>query len=183
MSKMCSVCKNQKSLDDFYFKKDRGKHASQCKSCTKDRAVESVRRNKEKVTEYKADYYQKNKTKIRSQINEWQALNEDYLKEHSKKRYQENKVEHRSRGLIKRYGIDSEEYNHMLLEQGGTCKICKSPDHKNKRVKFFAVDHNHETGQVRGLLCHSCNRAIGLLQDKVEIIEAAAEYIRTVEMK
>ena len=62
----------------------------------------------------------------------------------------------------------------MLEQQDGKCAICKSEDSKGKR---FSVDHNHKTGEVRGLLCNPCNVAIGLLKDSPEVIDSAKEYL------
>ena len=75
------------------------------------------------------------------------------------------------------YGITQEQYDFMLQAQGGVCDICLSPDPKAAaRANCFVVDHDHETGQVRGLLCHACNRALGNLQDSLVILCAAVDY-------
>jgi len=54
------------------------------------------------------------------------------------------------------YGISIEQYEEMLDKQNGLCAICKTPP----QTKRLAVDHDHDTGEVRGLLCHRCNRAV-----------------------
>jgi hypothetical protein len=64
----------------------------------------------------------------------------------------------------------------MLTDQNGKCSICNGLDTANKRL---AVDHCHETGKIRGLLCGSCNRGIGLLKDCHETLKKASEYIFT----
>lgn len=65
----------------------------------------------------------------------------------------------------------------MLEAQGGVCAICKGPETK-PNAKYLAVDHDHATGAVRGLLCNNCNRAIGLLGDDAERLIAGADYLR-----
>ena len=78
------------------------------------------------------------------------------------------------------YGIDKDEYNRMLEEQGGTCMICnKAGDirKKDSRPIALAVDHNHETGKIRGLLCLNCNSGIGKLGDSTDILRKAIEYL------
>lgn len=76
-------------------------------------------------------------------------------------------------------------YNTLLYKQGGKCAICKDSEsaahHISKQIKNLAVDHDHETGKVRGLLCSSCNRAIGLLQEDRTRIEMALVYLKTGE--
>ena len=74
-----------------------------------------------------------------------------------------------------------EEYNNKLSAQHGLCAICCRPETTllNGQIKRLAIDHNHITGKVRGLLCDDCNRGIGLLQgDKDTIIlKQAIKYI------
>ena len=78
------------------------------------------------------------------------------------------------------YGIDKDEYNRMLEAQGGTCLICKKSGHirrKNSRPIALAVDHNHETGKIRGLLCINCNSGIGKLGDSITMLKKAIKYL------
>lgn len=86
-------------------------------------------------------------------------------------------VKIRDNSLQRMYGITSEDYAEMFEAQGGVCDKCKRPP-PNHRKKFLAVDHNHETGQVRGLLCDNCNRGIGLLGDTVESLTDAVNYLK-----
>ena len=79
------------------------------------------------------------------------------------------------------YGITEAEYEAMKKEQNNKCKICDSEGFaigKNGHTEKLAVDHDHVTGKIRGLLCHNCNRALGLLQDNVDVILKAAEYLK-----
>ena len=78
------------------------------------------------------------------------------------------------KNLRHKFGITLEDYDSMLAQQGGKCAICKSEEPKGKR---FSVDHNHKTGEVRGLLCNPCNVAIGLLKDSPDVLESAKEYL------
>jgi hypothetical protein len=66
----------------------------------------------------------------------------------------------------------------MLEEQDGACAICLSTEDSYGRSKF-SVDHDHETGAVRGLLCTHCNRAIGMFRDNGEHLQRAADYINS----
>lgn len=73
------------------------------------------------------------------------------------------------------YGISLEDYNKLFAEQNGCCKICKT--HQNEFKKKLHVDHNHKTGEVRGLLCHNCNLAIGRLKEDPAIVKSVLEYL------
>ena len=74
----------------------------------------------------------------------------------------------------RRYAITSEWYDTTLAEQNGCCAICKS---SCKTGKALAVDHDHETGKNRGLLCMDCNTALGKFRDNVEILQSAISYL------
>ena len=78
------------------------------------------------------------------------------------------------------YGITEAEYELMKEEQHHKCMICKSEGFtigSNGHTEKLVVDHDHDTGKVRDLLCHNCNRALGLLQDNVNLIKSAANYL------
>lgn len=71
------------------------------------------------------------------------------------------------------YGITVEQFERMLVEQNGVCKICK-----RSQKRRLNIDHDHITGSVRGLLCHGCNIGIGSFQEKSDILELAALYVK-----
>ena len=88
----------------------------------------------------------------------------------------EQKVKHREWSYKRRYGISIEEYNRLSESQNHACKICGSSDSKRGN-NFLMVDHNHVTGEVRGLLCSNCNAAIGLLGDNISHLQSAINYL------
>jgi hypothetical protein len=65
----------------------------------------------------------------------------------------------------------------MWTEQGGVCAICLEARSWNRREELLAIDHCHTTGKVRGLLCHACNQALGLMQDDTKRMLLAIEYV------
>lgn len=79
--------------------------------------------------------------------------------------------------IQRNYGISLADYDRMYEEQDGACAICRLPQN-SKRNTRFCVDHDHDTGCVRGLLCDSCNRGIGLLKDDPRLLDRAAQYLR-----
>jgi ribosomal protein S17E len=75
------------------------------------------------------------------------------------------------------YGITPEQYNTMLACQNNLCAICgKDQSQYNQR---FAVDHDHNTGKIRKLLCHRCNTGIGMLDENVSILQSAINYLNS----
>lgn len=81
------------------------------------------------------------------------------------------------KGRTRRYGITKERFEEMWGEQGGKCSVCSDILVLGTR-DGCTVDHNHTTGEVRGLLCGLCNKALGLLKDSPSILEAAIAYLR-----
>ena len=73
----------------------------------------------------------------------------------------------------RKYGMEPDEFIQMMKNQNGLCAICSEEPERG-----LVVDHNHSTGIVRGLLCHQCNTAIGLLKDNHIILAKATEYLK-----
>ena len=130
----------------------------------------------------------KGQTKVEYNL-EWRKNNRERARERSlryyhkvvkndpdmlaKKRAASNRSYHRNRlkRLTYNYGIEPEEYLAMVEQQDGKCLICgKAPD-------VLAVDHDHQTGEVRGLLCKPCNAALGAFNDDYMLLQKAAAYL------
>lgn len=158
-TKVCSTCKVEKPISDFYKnKRNKDGYHSQCKSCMK-------------------EYFGTDKYKIvhRAAIQKYKKSEKGKKNKSSRKYW--DKQKRRECELRVRYGLTKEDYDIMLKNQNGVCAICGLPETK----KNFSVDHNHNTDKVRGLLCQKCNRAIGLLNvDTFGILNLmkAIEYIK-----
>jgi len=87
---------------------------------------------------------------------------------------------HASDAMQRTYGITIGDYDRMFVKQSGVCKICGT-DNPGTNKGRFAIDHNHETGKVRGLLCYSCNVGIGHLKDDPFILLSAFKYLKNEE--
>jgi len=126
--------------------------------------------NSDKIRERQRRYYAANREKAREQQNRYRATNSEQLREN------------RKRWGLKGYSITSAQYKTKHTEQGGVCVICKHPNQNGKRL---SVDHDHRCcpgkqscGEcVRGLLCSTCNIALGLFKDSPELLFAALAYI------
>ena len=77
---------------------------------------------------------------------------------------------------FKQYGIDTKTYDLILKMQNYQCLIC-SIFHEDSKYKRLSVDHCHETGRVRGLICRRCNWAIGHMKDDPKIAQGAYFYL------
>ena len=90
------------------------------------------------------------------------------------------RTETRRYAIVRAYGITVEEYDAMLAAQGGVCAVCKRPERAVRGGKplLMPVDHDHRTGRARGIPCHACNRAIGLLGDDPDRIRALIRHLQ-----
>lgn len=155
-----------------------------------ERVAEMREYNRLKQREYKGRLEQgepeklealREKARQRSKV--WHANNKA-KREQTLAQYRQTEEYHQ--GIARRsrkhaHGITDEQYQDLLVKQGGVCAICKQPEtarHKRTgRVHNLTVDHDHTTGVVRGLLCRRCNNAIGWLDDDYERAQAAANYL------
>lgn len=94
----------------------------------------------------------------------------------------------RETNLLRKYGLNIDQYNKILAEQGGKCAICgHKPLSKSKisgtgkipyKERFLAVDHCHQTNKIRGLLCYKCNVGLGSFEDNPKLLKAALMYVQ-----
>jgi hypothetical protein len=130
-----------------------------CKKCTIKKWKERIKKDPQKYREMMRKCRAKNKDKYNARA-----------KEHYRNNIDKYKVTNRNAGLKYRYKITVKDYEAILSRQGGGCAVCNSKSPGAGR-KHFAVDHCHETGKVRGLLCNRCNIGLGFyepLRDKYE---------------
>lgn len=154
--KKCTKCYIEKLLDEFAKDKYSVDGLTyQCKQCR------NIRTN---------EYYTKYPEK-RKQLN-------DRQKENRKKFYNsERGIESSRKAHLKRmYGISLEEYNELSERQNHKCAICNEKE-IYYRNKVLCVDHCHTTGKIRGLLCNTCNRVLGMFKENKEILLNAIKYL------
>jgi hypothetical protein len=165
-NKVCKQCGKSKPLTLFRrhsIMKDG--FSNKCKECTgkRDKLYEAT--HKEQIKESYVKYDASHRLQRRHFQNQYYAA---------------HKEQKRNSRLKQRFGIDAEEYQRLLTKQMDGCAICGTtiPGGPGKRNPLgFAVDHDHKTGKVRGLLCRNCNTGIGLLKDKVSVIRNAVDYV------
>ena len=115
-------------------------------------------------------------------MRKWTASNKEKVhRRNAEYRKRDNGRTVKNSKLKMLFGITLEDYDRMLAEQNGVCAICEQPERavhrKNGKVKQLAIDHCHESGAVRGLLCSLCNTALGLFQDDSDLLAKAMRYL------
>lgn len=140
---------------------------------------------KERIKQQRKSYEQKanNDPKLKKQRRDaskrWKERNKEYVSKYaaiSTKRYyskQENRDKRLGKKLLKLYGITIYDYQKMIEQQKNACKICEK-----EFTGQINVDHSHDTGKVRGLLCSSCNLTLGHLKDDIKRIKNLLLYLK-----
>jgi len=95
---------------------------------------------------------------------------------YQKRYYHANRERLALRRRLWKYKITKEQFDQMFEDQHGLCAICSGD--LLQGTYGLAIDHDHDTGKVRGLLCHPCNRGLGQFQDALHLLEHAAEYLK-----
>jgi len=160
--KTCTVCHEQKPIDDFYLEK-RGPYKirrSDCKICKNAKKQEWARNHRAHINLYKKTH--------RKGENSWRRSR--YLSDGDwrKRRLLENKAW--------RCGVKRTEVEQLQEKWDGSCAICGITSVANPS-KNWHIDHCHDTHKLRNILCHHCNTMIGLAKENPSILRKAAEYL------
>lgn len=125
-------------------------------------AVERQRRLTGKKNEQNRAWHRRNREKVSAYARAYRVQNAERLRDYFYQR---------------RYGISLKEYAIRLAEQNGVCAICKGKNPPGRRARRLGVDHDHKTGEARGLLCDACNQVLGLMNDDATTLRRAADYL------
>ncbi len=157
--KTCTKCLTDLPLSEFY-KGKKGRLRSVCRRCT----------NRE------------NETRRSSNLDKYRAIERKSWRDNFDKNGPSKRAASRTWKLKSVYGLSLAEFEKMLIDQDNSCAICSAvllASVRGRGRAFVAcVDHDHKTGEVRGILCNSCNRGLGNFQDDPEALERAAAYLR-----
>ena len=155
----CSKCGEQKECSAFHKNKARRSgYQHYCKDCMKAHNRTPARK----------------KNKAKAALN-WYYKNQDKVLSRKKKARQEDPDKFLNWRLKTRYGITLAEWDVLFEKQSGRCVICQR--HSAELDRKLVVDHNHKTGEIRGLLCADCNLALGALRDNPENFLRAVDYL------
>ena len=160
--KRCTKCGVEQPLDDFYKAAGtRDGRRGDCKGCFRKRAQERYPEVRERAI---------------ARSKQWRVDNIERFRENQRRMRAtpESKRKQREYHLGKKFGLTVERYDEMLAAQGGGCAICRRPPRDDISLH---VDHDHETGRVRGLTCFRCNNALGDFNDDRQLLDAASAYL------
>jgi hypothetical protein len=160
--RICSVCGVEKPMTEYYRNKgSRGGRRRDCKACN---------------LTAKAERHRANPAPGRERAGRWAKENRERYNERMRAYRESGKkaVANRRSHLKRTFGITLAEYDELLARQDGGCAVCGTPPRDDIALH---VDHDHVTGEVRGLLCFPCNSALGRLEQSVDLAEAARDYL------
>jgi hypothetical protein len=198
--KTCKGCSESKDISEFSkHSQMRDGHLNYCKLCVyrrtraraegdpeRHRAIKRAERirNRDAYTARRQEWRHKNADRHRANNRAWYEANKERIRARDKERRERHPedtyADYRRRLLRRKYGLTVERYEELLAAQSGCCAVCGSKEPRgNTRAgkAVFVVDHDHNTGAVRGLLCRTCNAAIGLLGDNPENLRRALRYL------
>jgi hypothetical protein len=158
--KRCKHCGELKPLGDFYAEKSgREGKRPECKACT------AARRKQ---------WYEHNREREIARVRMWQRANPERLKASRERNREGRNRKMREIHLRNKFGLTPAEYEGILAAQGGVCALCNR--RPTPRISLH-VDHDHGTGEIRGLLCMRCNNALGLFREGPDLLRRAARYL------
>lgn len=181
-AKTCKHCQKSKPIETFYLSKySKDGHRPTCIECW--RTIH--RRTPEQNREFREKNIDRIRAYDRKRITpEWKRREKSIYD----RKYRHGDPERQRNWAMKRqFGITLEQYEQMLKDQDGLCAICFQPEsrksNRSHKPKNLAIDHCHEIGTVRGLLCQDCNTGIGLFKDSPFLMIKAAKYLEKVESR
>lgn len=160
--KTCRKCLLEKSLEGFRQHTGREGRRHTCRECE---AVEA------------RTWRAANPEKVKTATTKWNSENAAHLAAKKRAWCRQNPEKQDAYARKVHYGITDAEYQALLLTQKGLCAICGGPPTRKRRS--LSVDHCHQTGKIRGLLCGPCNTGLGQFKDLPELLEKALQYLRS----
>ena len=146
-TKVCTKCGKKKKITEF--SKDKGQSSGLRPECR----------------ECVSKYYYKNKERINKKNKEWREKNKKKLRE---------------KDLKNKYNITTKEYKKLKKDQKNSCAICGKKETRktnNGKTQRLSIDHDHETGKVRGLLCKNCNSVLGYIKEDILLLKNMIKYL------
>ena len=141
--------------------------------------VEKRKKQRLRVAAYASRNPEKVKEQNRRSKAKQRAANPKKFAQRNRSWREKNAEKLRWYEVSRKFGISQAEYSALYKNQNGVCAICCNPETatRNGVVRSLAVDHCHESGRVRGLLCSNCNTALGKFKDDATIIRKAVKYL------
>lgn len=190
-TKECKECKKTKPISEF------GKHLkcrlgvrNKCKKCYSEKSIKYQKDHYEDRKKYINEWRKNNKNKIDKQSREYRDIknaarrkkykqDEEYRerqKSKAKEWQTKNQEKRKEQRLKSTYGITLTQFNELLKNANSQCEICGYSDMSDKKI-FPLVDHCHDSGKIRGILCANCNHGLGKFKDNIYLLKKTINYL------
>jgi len=167
--KVCIYCRERKPASEYHshrYTTRTGRESvrlnSACRSCHGEKTKARKVANPERTRAQSRDYKRRNAAVLARRNAAYRRANPQRIAGYSMKH---------------KHGLTMIEYEALLCQQGGVCKVCRQEAEPVGIKRRLHIDHCHETGRIRGLLCHNCNVSLGLMKDDPARIRALADYL------
>lgn len=152
-----------------------------CKECSHNIRANSYVNNREKNIEYSKNWKNENRERVRELEREDRKNNPEKHKKWRDAHYARHRDDISLTKSLKERNLDKDFYEKMMIEQDKKCAICKQEEIRmsrdGKAITRLCIDHDHDTNEVRQLLCHDCNSGLGKFKDCPELLLQAADYL------
>lgn len=173
---VCRLCENEKPIEEFRIRSDTGRRRTECWPC---RYAQQYQRTSERQPLTP----ERRREQVRRSLAKWRIAHPEKHRQNCAEWYEENGRQYAWERQLAAYGLTPEDYDDLFMAQQGVCAVCFEPERITRNdgeVRPLVVDHNHDTGEVRGLLCSTCNTGIGMLKDSSDLLESALIYLKEV---
>jgi hypothetical protein len=158
--KRCKKCRVLKVLDDFYRNPGaRDGRRPECKAGTNAVRLQRYRLNRDQGI---------------ARVRAWQRAHPERVRARRENNRNRTNAKPREIHLRNKFGLTPAQYDDILEAQGGVCALCDAPPTQGISLH---VDHDHRTGEIRGLLCVRCNNALGVFREHPDLLRRAARYV------
>lgn len=205
MSEIVKICKNHGDLTRKMVYEEKMNNGLtfrlRCSKCVHEYRLKNIEKLREKSREYEKtkrirpenhyedyvkkksrEWRQKNSDLVNKRVREYRKNNTEKYLNYDRNWRANNLMRARELDVVKKHDITYEEYKFMFEKQDGKCYICNKEETKKSRTSGqicrLAIDHNHDTGKIRKLLCHNCNIVVGHCKESIEFLERTIDYLK-----
>lgn len=152
-----------------------------CKQCCHENRVNYYYQNQEESIKKAGDWKKANRDRVNEQVKQDRKINPEKYKCWQQKHMEKEGELHPMKAAARRRKITLEHYQDLIAQQNNKCAICNREETRmhNGKVTRLCIDHCHDSGKVRGLLCHACNTAIGKFEDRIDLLNNAILYLKS----
>lgn len=176
-----SYCHTHGELNDInaYVCKEKNRIRYRCKICCNKRRIKQYADNREQAIIDAAKWKRTNRDRVNELIRKDKKNNPEKYKKWEENYRNRHKERLQKEAVCRSVGLAINDYEKMLIAQDNKCAICRCEETRvlKGKVMRLCIDHDHETGRIRGLLCHNCNSGLGKFGDNPDLLTLAVIYL------